>query len=528
MSIEAPSVAIVFGSIPPPQGDVVELNVHLGCTKEVSSFEVVLANWNGKYSPNGAYPITVGLDGSISVGRGASCPQLITCRVENVKYQSSPVENYLTVSGRCWGERLFRRVVTATYENIKGEDIVKDVLDYYVGLSHVRGGVELVESTDTTYTKLEYSDTPVMDILRKIADSADRAGVIGYDFRAAPDGRFEFFRKNTKTSPVSLNERIEACEYAKDVTRVRNRTIVYGAPDKSVPANKDYWTETLSSGDGAWVALSGAISLDAASKVKGSASIKTTAQNLYYASCQLTLNSGKEVNANQYPALNLWLTREASFNGNATIVLHDIYDNLAAHEMTVGTDRWFQTQIAVGNANSDQWQIPTQFSWSQVKRVQVALWFTGVGSGSFWVDGLYFGGRRYSNIQNDQASQAGIGLRELVEVNEELASDLECESHAKALLANLKDPAETLTLQSTVLDYGTSPILAGDKIHVTLPNEGINSDFRVQSVEYHVDGKTQTLECTLTLGKEKALLADYMYALRSQTDRLSRYKTAKR
>ena len=234
LSIDAPSATIVFGSVAPAQGDVIELNVHLGCTKEVSSFEVVLQNWNGKYIPNGSYPITVGLDGSISLGRGASCPQLITCRVESVKYQSSPVESYLTVSGRCWGERLFRRVVTAVYENMKGEDIVKDLLDYYVGLSHIRSGVELIESTDTTYTKLEYNDTPVIDILREIADSADKAGVIGYDFRIAPDAKFEFFPRNSKTSPVSLTERIEASEYARDITRIRNRAAVYGAADKSV------------------------------------------------------------------------------------------------------------------------------------------------------------------------------------------------------------------------------------------------------------------------------------------------------
>ena len=43
-------------------------------------------------------------------------------------------------------------------------------------------------------------------------------------------------------------------------------------------------------------------------------------------------------------------------------------------------------------------------------------------------------------------------MRELVEVDEELWSDEECASRAKALLANLKDSAEQLTLKSTVLD----------------------------------------------------------------------------
>ena len=159
-------MAVAFGTVAPPQGDITELTLHLGCTNEVSSFEAVLANFDGKYSPNGQSAIGVGLDGSISVGRGSACPLLMTCRVENVKYESAPSESYVHVSGRCWGERLFRRVVTKTYLNMKGEDIVKDLLDYYVGLSHVRNSTELVETTDTTYTNLSYQDTPVFDILR--------------------------------------------------------------------------------------------------------------------------------------------------------------------------------------------------------------------------------------------------------------------------------------------------------------------------------------------------------------------------
>jgi hypothetical protein len=94
-------------------------------------------------------------------------------------------------------------------------------------------------------------------------------------------------------------------------------------------------------------------------------------------------------------------------------------------------------------------------------------------------------------------------------------------------LANLKDPAESLTIQSTVIDYEASPILAGDCLHVTLPNEGVNGDFRVLSTEYNVDGKTQTLETVLELGREKPLLADHVYALRSRTDRLSRIKISR-
>jgi hypothetical protein len=528
LSVDAPVVAVAFGSITPPQGDVVALKVHFGCTREVSSFEVLLQNWNGKYSQNGIYPITVGLDGNISLGRGAQCPLLLTCRVENVKYESNPLENYLRVGGRCWGERFFRSVVSKTYENKKGEEIIRDLLDYYVGLSHVRGGVELAENTDTTYTKLEFSNTPVFEVISQIASSADKAGIIGYDFRVAPDGKFEFFPQNSKTSIVSLEEKIESTQFCREIQAVRNKITVYGAADSSAPADKDAWTESLTPSDGAWTAVSGTVSLDSNVKVKGSYSIKTYAQNLYGAGCIFILNSGKAVNTQQYPTLNLWLSRDTAFNGNITITLFDVSNRAASHEVSVGSEKWFQTQIGVGNANADLWQLSSGFDWTQVDKVRLDCWFTTTGTGSFWVDGLFFGGCRYSSVQQDTSSQASFGVRELVEVNEELYSISECESHAKALLANMKDPAESLTVQSSVLDFGNSPILAGDKIFVTLPNEGVADYFRVLSAEYNVDGKTQTLDVTLELGREKPILADYVYALRKKTDSLSRYKVAKR
>jgi hypothetical protein len=115
-----------------------------------------------------------------------------------------------------------------------------------------------------------------------------------------------------------------------------------------------------------------------------------------------------------------------------------------------------------------------------------------------------------------------------VEVNEELWSDAECSGRARALLANLKDASEALTLPSTVLECGATPILAGDTVHFQLPVEGVNADFRVLSVEYRVDGGSQTLETVLELGREPSMLANYVLALRTKTDKLSRYKASRR
>ena len=644
MSVQTPVTAIVFGNVTPPQGDVVELKVHLGCTEEVSSFDVCLQNWNAKYSPGGTSPISVGMDGSISVGRGANCPLLITCRVESVKYESSSVESYVHVSGRCWGERLFRRVVTKTYENKKGEEIVKDLLDYYVGLSHVRDSAELVEDTDTTYTRLEYENTPVIDILRHIAESADNAGVIGYDFRVAPDAKFEFFPRNSKDSSLNLNERIEQSEYSMDIHRVRNKAVIYGAEDKSTPSDKDaysdgydnyllsndaevahsdsdyqlvaeciynpganekihlktvemeakvsfgtgyyiisvqkegagesavaydiaftntsyqlkqhsvdiwgdlgkdvtirYYTKMPGGGHqvfsknhraqgddfhGDWSEVAGDLSLDSSKKALGIVSVKCYAVAQYYGSC--ALDFGEDINCELFPLLNFWLNRESTFNGSVQITLFDEATKSANHIVTLGPDQWFQQQLRLGSKNADSWITENGFDWTQVRKVRITCHFTGTGTGSFWVDGVFFGGRRYSAAEEDANSQNNYGLRELVEVDEELWSDDECSSRAKASLASLKSPAERLSLRSTVIDFGSSPPLPGDTVHVALPNEGVDADFRVANVEYDVDAKTQTLETTFELGREAPLLADYIFALRSKTDHLSRYKAARR
>jgi hypothetical protein len=92
----------------------------------------------------------------------------------------------------------------------------------------------------------------------------------------------------------------------------------------------------------------------------------------------------------------------------------------------VGAGKWFQTQVEVGATKADLWQVQSGFDWGHVWRVRVICWFDDLGTGAFWVDGLFFGGRRYGSVQEDAVSQGSFGLRELVEVNEELWSDTEC------------------------------------------------------------------------------------------------------
>jgi hypothetical protein len=537
----SPVVALAFGAITPPQADVVELNVHLGGTKEVSSFMVKLQNWNGKYSPNGLFPILVGFEGYIMVGRAPYCPKLITCRVEGVDYETTPTEAYVTVTGRCLGEKLFRFTVTRNYLAQKGEAIVRDIVDNFAGLSHIRNTYELIEATDTTYADLNYEDAPAWDILKYIAETADKAGTIGFDFRVEPDGKFAFFPKNSKVhnvlkinEPNSENVDLKT-RYRKSITRVRNRIKIYGLADKSYPTDKVSWTRSLTHADGAWVGSIGVASLDFAGAPDGGACVKLSVTNNYAGVIDLNFSAGHEPDCDLYPVLDLQLKLEDAYSGTGFIMLMDSAGKFASKTISASPDKEFHViETGCGSGYANQWErVDAGFNWRAISKIRVSMGFSGAGSGAFWVHGLYVGGRRFSATREDAASQAAYGVREYVETDEELWTDNECDLRAKALLAFLKDPDIFLTVKSTLFVYNDSPVLPGDKLKVWLPNEGISDTyFRVDSVDYDIlEGDSSALEMTLELEKVHPQIADYIYGLRTFTvnvEKLSRTKTGKR
>jgi hypothetical protein len=218
-------------------------------------------------------------------------------------------------------------------------------------------------------------------------------------------------------------------------------------------------------------------------------------------------------------------------NGNIRIRLCDTSDKTAdRYEQVPNDEKWHKIDLKVGAANNSEWvDIQSGFDWTQIKKIKFSGFFSGgtQETRAMWIDNLFFGARRYTSTQEDAESQTNYGLRELVEVDEELHSDNECVLRADAWLSHLKDPAEHLQIRSTIVDYENTPLLPGDTIHIILPNENVDDDFCILTAEYHVDAKTQTLEITLELGREQPLLADYLYALRSKSDHLSRHKIAR-
>jgi len=265
----------------------------------------------------------------------------------------------------------------------------------------------------------------------------------------------------------------------------------------------------------------GSVSLDSGEKAVGSYSVKhstTTAD--YYGCAVFTLNAGKEINCNTYPSLTFQVMEESGFSGAVTMQLEDSAGMIVRQEFRISNNKkWHLQTFMAGRKHSDQWThslFNTQpFDWTKVKKLSFFCHFSGTGS--FWVDNLFFGKCRWSGVAEDTSSQSRHGLRELAIVDETLVSDDACAKVADAELKYRKDPAEFLRV--TVL--GNPQIKPGETIRVVSPNENIDADYRLQAVDHYMDDEGE-FESHLTLIAEPPRVATILAETRGEMDVLRR------
>lgn len=521
-----------------PPEDMRRLYVHVAMMDETSSFEAELANFAKKYVET--YPLAVRDLVRIFIGRGANKPQVLQARLEEAEYDDSAMENYLTLKGRCVGEDLYRRLVTELFQNSKGEYVVKQLLDKYSRLSHVRGDVELVEDTDTTYTELDYDKSKLKDVLDFIAKTADKAGVIGYDYRIAYDGKFEFFARGSKNSSISLTDLIKHAVYRKTVHRIRNRIYVFGKQGKLVPGDGDAWTEDITCVDGTWSATNATISRDATKKFRGAASIRIDISSGGLVYIDFTFKDGKELDCRRkldelrfmYDGVGTGFPLGLLSSG-IILYLYDLEGRYIAQDVHVeNDDDWHEHVFSVGKTDG-KWVLGyASFDWRKVKRIRVVTELVSGTSAVVRLDNLYSSFARFgvhfphigsgSDVPVESITDPSE-VREFQETDEELGSEAEVLARAYALLDWLKDPAENVTAQTEILDLGNNHLQPGDMQPIVLPNENINGSFRVLSIDYRL-GEEQELPVTIELGKETPLLADYLYRLRKESSVMARLK----
>jgi len=501
--------------------DVAELNVHLAVTEEVGSVNCLLQNYDAKYTDQ----ISVGDLIEVALSRtGETFLKVFKGRIDAVAKRAEATprgqQHYLRLRGRDLGAELFSRLVTKKYENKEGSEIVKDVLGSYTPLTSVG-----VEATNSTYAEEEYENKPAWEIVKYIAETAkDPNNVLGYDFKCE-EGDVKFFPKGKYASPVSLEGIITLCEHETAIERVRNRIFVYGEASKPNPLDRDAWTESLTPTDGVWSSGtgSGSVSLDDAEKIVGSYCIKHSTNTAdYYGRAVFTLNSGKEVDCDLYPSLTFQMKEESAFNGEATVTLEDDAGMSVFQTFRISNNKKWQLQtFMAGRKNSDQWTHSLgnsqPFNWQKVKKLLFDAHFATTGTGAFWIDNLFFGKRRWSATAEDSVSQSKYGVRELAIVDETLVSDDACAKLAAAELEFRKDPAEFLRV--TVL--GDARIVAGETIGVVSPNENIDADYRIQSVDHYMNDEGE-FETSMTLITEPPRLAEILSETRREVGVLMR------
>ncbi len=121
MSLTNPTTEVKVNGTAIATQNILNINIHLGCTREVNSFEVVVNNSNpdyysGQYAIGGAKEFTKGHSVTIKIKRGtisASTNYLITGNLESLEYTDQKEEyqyrDVVILRGRCTGQRLFNR-----------------------------------------------------------------------------------------------------------------------------------------------------------------------------------------------------------------------------------------------------------------------------------------------------------------------------------------------------------------------------------------------------------------------------------
>jgi hypothetical protein len=183
MSLTVPTISVTVGGDTIATAEILSLTLHLGCTTEVSSFEMVMDNGNpdyniGDYYPGGSKEFTLGDAFVVKLKRGSitgSTNPLLTGNVEVIDVLDEAEEfnyrNVVILRGRCKGLQLFARKfngdlidqVGTGYKAFKrtageAESLIAFLIDNYTSLSHTR-----VNSAITAQAASAQKDVSVTD-----------------------------------------------------------------------------------------------------------------------------------------------------------------------------------------------------------------------------------------------------------------------------------------------------------------------------------------------------------------------------
>ena len=427
-------------------------------------------------------------------------------------------EFYITIDAHDHGWELHKpaSLVDTVYAATSGKTIIQNAVDLCAYLS--KKFVDVDNDIASTHDVELNGVTPgnVINDISKIAETS--GGVVGFDGYVDPAGNLNVFKREKYTSPVNpavvLNYK-----YNVDTDRIVNKQKVYGAAESIYPAGGDL-CESLTPTEGVWSAITGSsyVYLEDTEKLFGSHSIRGQLEaNGPTLMMRFTFNSSYEPDCS-YPPLRrygemvFYVKFNNVWNDAIWVVLCDDAGKRVTRYVRATYDNWAPVVIPMGvkTANKEwlPWPGDATFNWAKIVYVQVYIWTANVNNtGSVYIDGLHFGGRRYEGEYEDSASEATYWTRQAEPiVDDGLRSNAQCTLYAKGVVQYLKDAITTFEDFKVI---GDNRYLPGYKQTLALTVDNIAADFKIIEVRHKI---IETYwETTLMLDNEPQKI-DYLFS----------------
>ena len=423
-------------------------------------------------------------------------------------------------SGKDLGEVLDRRLKTKRW-------IATDAWLIAIELANELGMDSGYIDSDTNDVTLQVENKKYSDVMRILGEYwINSTTQVNKDFYGEYNANNSTGSLKWKTRPIrtvgvetlTTGSNIINYSVVRNINEVYNKITQYGFKNKSLPTGGDEWTETYSGSDWTWTKLTGTILYTSSAFPQcGARQITCTSAFSGVGDDWATIfkwTGSAAISPFVYENLNFY----ARTNYPATIVTKTV--RLLAPD----TSNYFEAVIpSIHNvADANKWDLnslavgPTEDynaitnpnavwnsgalgggtpNWEDIRGIEFYITFdAGDGTEYVNIDGVHFNLGYFSNTSEDSTSQAAYGIREIVYSDDRLRSDAECESRAKALLSQKKDPP----VQLTILMTGSKNVFIGDRITMNLPAENINNlNFDVIQVEHSMSPQFYS---TVTMG----------------------------
>jgi hypothetical protein len=422
----------------------------------------------------------------------------------------------ITISGLDQGEVLLRRIKThKLWTATDAHDIVDAICaDLGLGTAHVEA--------NANHVTLPIDIQTYWDVLKKVSDYwVDAGNQIKNDFYVNSDLELVWAARPLRTAAVetlTFGEDFAQYTLTTDGSEIKNHLAIYGkktpfnAKDpnsigRKYPVNGDSWTY-----DANWVATEGTISSANASPAPkvGATWLKClsdAAARTHFHHHVEGLTFWVE-GVEGYGILEFWACRHgapAVGSFKCRIYCPDVGNSYETILADPGVDdTWAHYYMALGTSNTYNattnpdgiWTVTAGSpSWDTMKGIEFeSLHLTGE-TDFIGLDGLSFSYGRWRSLVENAASQTAYGIRDTAIVDDDLATDAECEIRGQSLLWQMKDPVQRLDITVP----GSNNLLLGDRLPITLLVENLTAaNFDVISVEHVLTCGTGWI-CNLSL-----------------------------